>query len=414
MNLLDKESKKASIFPFVILLIAIFLLSFTIGRYTIDIVTLLRVFLSKIFPLEKNWADTIETVVFQVRLPRIMAAVLVGLSLSLSGVVYQGMFKNPLVSPDILGVSAGSAFGAALAIYFSLSTTGIQLSAFIFGTVAVALVYFISQKIKADPIMALVIIGILIGSLFNSFVSLIKYLADTEDKLPAITFWLMGSLSGVMAKDVKAISIPILLGIVPLFILRWRLNVLTLSEEEAKCLGLDTGSSTFQYRVKDIVLMGRTAYLKFSSSPSKEDGKIAEEAMETLKISHLKDKIYSQLSGGERQLVKIAQALAQQSKIIIMDEPTNNLDFGNQMVMLKHLKECSEKGMTIIMVTHFPEHAFLYGTRALLVKDGKVTEVDNPNENLKEGDLKDLYGVDLKVSELKFKNKTIKMCIPMI
>lgn len=173
-------------------------------------------------------------------------------------------------------------------------------------------------------------------------------------------------------------------------------------------------SSTFQYRVKDIVLMGRTAYLKFSSSSSKEDGKIAEEAMETLKISHLKDKIYSQLSGGERQLVKIAQALAQQSKIIIMDEPTNNLDFGNQMVMLKHLKECSEKGMTIIMVTHFPEHAFLYGTRALLVKDGKVTEVDNPNENLKEGDLKDLYGVDLKVSELKFKNKTIKMCIPMI
>lgn len=252
MNLLDKESKKASIFPFVILLIAIFLLSFTIGRYTIDIVTLLRVFLSKIFPLEKNWADTIETVVFQVRLPRIMAAVLVGLSLSLSGVVYQGMFKNPLVSPDILGVSAGSAFGAALAIYFSLSTTGIQLSAFIFGTVAVALVYFISQKIKADPIMALVIIGILIGSLFNSFVSLIKYLADTEDKLPAITFWLMGSLSGVMAKDVKAISIPILLGIVPLFILRWRLNVLTLSEEEAKCLGLDTG------KIRLIVIISST------------------------------------------------------------------------------------------------------------------------------------------------------------
>ncbi len=173
-------------------------------------------------------------------------------------------------------------------------------------------------------------------------------------------------------------------------------------------------SSTFQYKVKDIVLMGRTSYLKFSSSPSREDEKIAEQAMETLKISHLKDKIYSHLSGGERQLVKIAQALAQQSKIIIMDEPTNNLDFGNQMVMLKHLKECSEKGMIVIMVTHFPEHAFLYGTKALLVKEGKVIEVDEPNNNLKEGDLRNLYEVDLKVSELKYKNKNIKMCIPMI
>ena len=252
MNLLDRESKKVSIYPLVILLVAIFLISFTIGRYPIDIVTLLRVFLSKIFPLEKTWDATIETVIFQVRLPRIIGAALVGLALSLSGVVYQGMFKNSLVSPDILGVSAGSAFGAALAIYFSFSTTGIQLFAFIFGIVAVALVYFISQKIKADPIMVLVIMGILIGSLFNSFVSLIKYLADTEDKLPAITFWLMGSLSGLMAKDLKAISIPILLGAVPLFLLRWRLNVLTLSEEEAKCLGLDTG------KIRLIVIISST------------------------------------------------------------------------------------------------------------------------------------------------------------
>ncbi len=241
MNILDKDNKKTSIYPFVILLIIIFVLSFSLGRYPIDAKTLLKVFLSKILPIEKSWEDTIEIVVFQVRLPRIIAALLVGLSLSLSGAVYQGMFKNPLVSPDILAVSAGSAFGAALAIYFSFTTTGIQVFAFLFGIVAVALVYFISQKIKADPIMALVIIGILIGSLFNSFVSLIKYLADTEDKLPAISFWLMGSLSGVMARDIKAVSIPIFLGLVPLYILRWRLNVLTLSEEEAKCLGLDTG-----------------------------------------------------------------------------------------------------------------------------------------------------------------------------
>lgn len=173
-------------------------------------------------------------------------------------------------------------------------------------------------------------------------------------------------------------------------------------------------NSTFQYRCMDIVLMGRTSYLGFSSNPSKEDEEIAERAMETLKISHLKNKIYSRLSGGERQLVKIAQALAQESKIIVMDEPTNNLDFGNQLVMLKHLKECTEKGITIIMATHFPEHAFLYGTKALLVKDGGVVEIDKPNENLKEGDLRDLYSVELKVVELNSRNKSMKMCLPII
>ncbi len=172
-------------------------------------------------------------------------------------------------------------------------------------------------------------------------------------------------------------------------------------------------SSTFQYKVKDIVLMGRTSYLNLISFPSKEDENIAEEAMEKLNILHLKNKIYSQLSGGERQLVKIAQAIAQQSEIIIMDEPTNNLDFSNQIIMLKHLKEWIKKGVTVIMATHYPEHAFLYGTKALLVKDGKVVEIDNPKENLKERDLKDLYNVDLKLINLDSQDKAMKMCLPI-
>lgn len=174
-----------------------------------------------------------------------------------------------------------------------------------------------------------------------------------------------------------------------------------------------TFSSMFQYSSLDIVLMGRTSYISSFSSPSKEDEEIAIEAMKTLKILHLKDKTYSQLSGGEKQLVKIAQALAQQSKIIVMDEPTNNLDFGNQMIMLEQLKRCTSRKITVIMATHFPEHAFLYGTKALLVKDGGVIEIDNPNKNLKESDLKSLYNVDLKVVELPSKNKTMKMCLPV-
>lgn len=246
MDILNRKGRQyRAIYPFIIILIGIFLFSFAVGRYPIDIITLLKVLGFKAFPIEKTWSDTVEVVVFQVRLPRIMGAMLVGSALSLSGAVYQGMFKNPLVSPDILGVSAGAAFGAALAIFLSFNTAGIQLMAFCFGILAVALVYFISQRIKADPLISLVIIGILIGSIFNSFVSLIKYMADTEDKLPAITFWLMGSLSGIMPKDIKNISIPIFLGMTPLFLLRWDLNVLSLDEDEAKSLGLDTGRIRF-------------------------------------------------------------------------------------------------------------------------------------------------------------------------
>ena len=143
-------------------------------------------------------------------------------------------------------------------------------------------------------------------------------------------------------------------------------------QERARAISYipQTFNSVFQYRCMDIVLMGRTSHLSSISLPSKKDRRIAKKAMEILKISHLKNKIYSELSGGERQLVKIAQALAQESKIIVMDEPTNNLDFGNQMIMLNHLKECAEVGISIIMATHSPGHVFLYGTKALLVCNG--------------------------------------------
>ncbi|MCK9216443.1 MAG: ABC transporter ATP-binding protein [Firmicutes bacterium] len=172
-------------------------------------------------------------------------------------------------------------------------------------------------------------------------------------------------------------------------------------------------SSMFQYKVLDIVLMGRTSYLGLGSSPSKEDRDIAMEAIEKLKITHLKDKIYSRLSGGERQLVKIAQILVQQARIIVMDEPTNNLDFANQTIMLNHLKKCIDMSMTIIMATHFPDQAFLYGTKALLIKDGNVTEIENPNENLTETYLRDLYDIDLKVISLGLSDISRKVCLPV-
>lgn len=185
--------------------------------------------------------------------------------------------------------------------------------------------------------------------------------------------------------------------------------------EKAKVISYipQTFSSMFQYKGIDIVLMGRTSYIGFSSAPSKEDEKIAEESMEKLNILHLKDRIYSQMSGGERQLVKIAQALAQESKIIIMDEPTNNLDFGNQGIMLNYLKRCADMGITIIMATHFPEQALAYGTKALLVNHGKVVEIDNPNKSLTEAELQDLYGVEVKLFEVDLENRKRKVCLTL-
>jgi len=199
-----------------------------------------KVLFSKILPIQVTWPEVVNTVIFQIRLPRIIAAILIGASLSTAGVVYQGMFKNTLVSPDILGVSAGSAFGASLAIFLSFNMVKIQIFAFIFGLVGVALTYFVSLKVKENITIGLVIIGVLVGSTFSSLTSLIKYLADTNDKLPTITFWLMGSLSSITLQDIKFILMPIGLGMIPLYILRWRLNVLSLNEEEAKTMGLDT------------------------------------------------------------------------------------------------------------------------------------------------------------------------------
>lgn len=221
-------------------LILIFFLSFILGRYPVAPGQLLAVLVARVFPVEPNWSATVETVIFQVRLPRILAAMLVGAALSTAGVAYQGMFKNPLVSPDILGASAGAGFGASLGIFFSFSMVGIQVMAFLGGLLAVALTYGISLRIRHDPMLALVLSGIMIGSLSSAAISCIKYIADPYDKLPAITFWLMGSLASITPRDVYMVLIPITFGGILLYLLRWRLNVLAMGEEEARVLGINT------------------------------------------------------------------------------------------------------------------------------------------------------------------------------
>lgn len=183
---------------------------------------------------------TIDTVLFSIRVPRVIAALLVGAALSAAGSVYQGLFRNPLVSPDILGVSAGAGLGAALGIFLSLPIIAIQGLAFVFGLGTVALVYVVASMVRGhEPTLVLVLTGVVLGALAGACLSLLKILADPYDQLPAITFWLLGSLASVRAEDIWSAAPVVLLSLVPVVALRWRMNLMSLGDEEAASLGAD-------------------------------------------------------------------------------------------------------------------------------------------------------------------------------
>ena len=237
--------------------VLVFLVSFAVGRYSVApgktccilLDALLRragelanrlPFADAEWGLAPFWTSAEAAVVLNVRLPRILAAALIGAALSVAGVFYQGMFRNPMVSPDLLGASTGAGFGAALALLLSMNYFAVTLSAFLFGLAAVMLAYLISRRSRMDITLSMVLAGMMISSLFTSGTSLIKLLADTESQLPAITYWLMGSLTSVRGRDVRFAALPVLLGILPLLLLRWRINLLTLSEAEARSMGVDT------------------------------------------------------------------------------------------------------------------------------------------------------------------------------
>ena len=180
------------------------------------------------------------TVVWNLRLPRIAAGLLVGMALSVAGAAYQGMFRNPLVSPDILGVSAGAGLGAAIAILLGLPLTAVQACAFGGGLLAVGCVYAVAARVRHhDPVLVLVLAGVAVGTLFAAGISLAKVLADPSVQLPSITFWLLGGLSAVTPGDL-AVAAPLMLcGLAPAWLLRWRVNLLTLADDEAQAMGIN-------------------------------------------------------------------------------------------------------------------------------------------------------------------------------
>jgi len=223
-------------------LVAGLLLAFMVGRYPVSAGDLLEVVTAKLTGHAADAPAAVTNVIWEIRGPRVLAAALIGAALAIAGTAFQGLFRNPLVSPDLLGASSGAALGAVIGIFFSLGVLAIEGFAFVGGLLAVAAVYLIGSAIRVrDPVLVLVLTGVVIGALLGAGVGLVKYLADPYNQLPAMTFWLLGSLAGVNAADLLPLFAPVALGTLVLLALRWRMNVMSLPEEEARALGVPTG-----------------------------------------------------------------------------------------------------------------------------------------------------------------------------
>ena len=221
-------------------LLALFLLSFVVGRYGVPLGQVVRILLSGVLPLGQTWTDNMAIAVLNVRLPRILLACLVGCGLSAAGTGYQTVFQNPMAAPDILGASSGACFGASLAILTGQSAVMITVFAFLASLLSVALVYLVGNHTRGNRVVNLLLAGIMVGSLFSACTSYIKLVADPTNQLPQITYWLMGSLSGTRMGTVRFAAVCMAVGLVPLLLLRWRMNLLTLSPDEARAMGVHT------------------------------------------------------------------------------------------------------------------------------------------------------------------------------
>ena len=228
----------------IVLLAVGFIVSFNLGRYNVEpkgvIESLIKGFREGLGRISE-WSNAEDTVVWLVRMPRILGAIMVGGALSVAGATYQGLFRNPMVSPDILGASAGASVGACLMMLLNQGSAMIQLGAFVMGIVAVSMSYFLSKAVGkgGNMVLLLVLCGMTVNTLFQAFVSIIKYMADTESQLPAMTYWLMGSLGKVSYRDLLFFLITFTISIIPIMVLRWRLNLMTFGEDEAKAMGVN-------------------------------------------------------------------------------------------------------------------------------------------------------------------------------
>lgn len=212
-----------------------------IGRYEITPATAVRILASNVVKVTPTWTPVEQTVVMKVRLPRVILALVIGAGLAVAGAVFQGIFGNPLVSPHILGVSAGAGFGAALTILLVKTLQFVPVGALVFGLTAMLVSLAISRLGGRGGLLMLVLAGVITAALFDALIGVLKYVADPNDTLPTITYWLMGSLSAVGMAEVRLGAPLVVIGIVVIWLFRWRLNIISLSENEARSLGMNVG-----------------------------------------------------------------------------------------------------------------------------------------------------------------------------
>lgn len=224
---------------FALLLIAVSVAALAVGRYTVPPNEVLRILLGQILPLRKTWFPQEYTVVVDVRLPRVLLAIIVGAGLALTGAVTQAVFRNPLASADILGVSSGASFGGALILMTGVGGATLVGGAFLGGVLALVIVLAIARAIPGGSLLMIILGGIVVGAMFNAMVSFITYTADPYSELPSIVFWLMGSLATASYAKVAIALVPIALSGVVVVALRWRLNILAMGDEDAASLGIN-------------------------------------------------------------------------------------------------------------------------------------------------------------------------------
>ncbi len=302
-------SKATILWSLSILLILTIIGSITLGRYPISLKSLSGILASCFIDITPFWSTTEASLLLNHRLPRILLACLVGCCLSTAGATYQGVFQNPMAAPDILGASSGAAFGAALAILLNGSSTLVVLSAFACSILTVSLVMFVGNRAKGKRIFGLILSGIMISSLISSATSFIKLVADPADQLPAITYWLMGSLNGTMPDDVTFVIFPMALGLIPLLLLRWRINILTLGDSEARTLGVHVK------RLRTVVIICATLITAASVSVSGMIGWVG------LVIPHLARR----LVGNDYRYLLPASMLFGATFLLLVDNVSRNM-----------------------------------------------------------------------------------------
>ncbi|AHI20184.1 FecCD family ABC transporter permease [Corynebacterium casei] len=233
----DGRLRRSTLVALALGVVAVMLLSLMLGRYTLSWSDIYNSFWYRIYGM--SFGEPIDSIVFNLRLPRILLAALAGAALACSGAAFQSLFGNPLATPDTLGVTAGASVGAVLGILWNLPLIGMQLMSLVAGIGTIFLTIMIAKSKKGVGIVMLILSGVIVGALANAVISILKYVADPNEKLPQITYWLMGSLAGANLRSL-AIGTPfILLGIITILVLRWRLNILALGDDEARAAGMN-------------------------------------------------------------------------------------------------------------------------------------------------------------------------------